>query len=403
MSDGMDRELEQMDVDGFAREIDTLGKEVKADLGEADIRHLKRFVRLSNVFWLGGLLFAGGAALLADAGQAVWAGVAVVIAGVVLSLARSSRWLLMHHISHRGYDKVPGIPKRFTSKVFASGWRRAVDWPDWMIPDAWAFEHNVLHHSYTGEVYDPDLVERNLAGLRKLKVPFFVRELIFVLFAMTWRFSYYAPNTARALRAGHPSRPQPVGSEIHADIWLRCYGFYFGLHYVLIPALFVPFGWQAVVFVLMATVIAEVLCNLHTFAVVVPNHTGDDLYRFDSRAGSKKAFYLRQVLGSVNFRTGGDVNDFAHLWLNYQIEHHLWPDLPMLRYQQVQPAVKAICDKYGVPYVQQSVWTRIRKMMDVAVGRTQMRWLPDEGARVASGAGENEAHVPAPGTLPVAG
>ncbi len=30
-------------------------------------------------------------------------------------------------------------------------------------------------------------------------------------------------------------------------------------------------------------------------------------------------FYLRAVIGSANFRTGGDFNDFVHGWLNYQI------------------------------------------------------------------------------------
>ena len=41
---------------------------------------------------------------------------------------------------------------------------------------------------------------------------------------------------------------------------------------------------------------------------------------------------------------GGDVNDFLHGWLNYQIEHHLFPDLPPLRYRQLQPKVKARCE-----------------------------------------------------------
>jgi hypothetical protein len=31
--------------------------------------------------------------------------------------------------------------------------------------------------------------------------------------------------------------------------------------------------------------------------------------------------------------TGSDANDFLHGWLNYQIEHHMFPDLSMLSYQ----------------------------------------------------------------------
>ena len=44
----------------------------------------------------------------------------------------------------------------------------------------------------------------------------------------------------------------------------------------------------------------------------------------------------------------------------------------MLAYQRVQPKVKALCEKYGVPYVQEGVVTRFKKMLDVAVGRTSM-------------------------------
>jgi fatty acid desaturase len=106
---------------------------------------------------------------------------------------------------------------------------------------------------------------------------------------------------------------------------------------------------------------------------VGPNHAGDDLYRFDDRPTSKAEFYARQVVGSVNYRTGGDLNDWLHLWLNYQIEHHLFPDVPMSTLQRIQPRVKEICERYGLPYVQESVWTRCRKMVGIFTGTTSMR------------------------------
>ena len=68
-----------------------------------------------------------------------------------------------------------------------------------------------------------------------------------------------------------------------------------------------------------------------------------------------------------------DVNDFLHGWLNYQIEHHLWPDLSMLSYQRSAPMVRAICEKHGVPYVQQNVFRRLKKTADIMVGATSMR------------------------------
>ena len=113
-------------------------------------------------------------------------------------------------------------------------------------------------------------------------------------------------------------------------------------------------------------VAAEILTNLHSFLIVVPNHAGEDVYRFKTPVKVKTDdFYLRAVIGSANFRTGGDVNDFLHGWLNYQIEHHMFADMTMLSYQRMAPEVKAICEKHGVPYVQESVFERLRKTLQV--------------------------------------
>ena len=63
-------------------------------------------------------------------------------------------------------------------------------------------------------------------------------------------------------------------------------------------------------------------------------------------------------------------------FLNYQVEHHLWPNLSALSYQRAHPELKAICAKHGVPFVQQSVPARLRKTIDVMVGKTSMRVFP---------------------------
>ena len=36
--------------------------------------------------------------------------------------------------------------------------------------------------------------------------------------------------------------------------------------------------------------------------------------------------------------------------LSYQVEHHLYPDMPSSRYKQMAPKVKAVCEQYGLPY-----------------------------------------------------
>ena len=73
-----------------------------------------------------------------------------------------------------------------------------------------------------------------------------------------------------------------------------------------------------------------------------------------------------------------DAWDFLHGFLNYQVEDHLWPNLSALSYQRAHPELKAICAKHGVPFVQQSVPARLKKTLDVMIGRASMRRFPPE-------------------------
>ena len=172
----------QIDYAGFAQTVTQMRKDILAELGDADLRHLRRVERWGRLCSLVGYAMAP------------W--FPNPLAALLMSHGNLTRWLLMHHIGHRGYDKVPGIPARYTSSVFAQGWRRFVDWFDWILPEAWNYEHNVLHHYHTGEVADPDLVEHNIADSWMSEQPRWVRYLIVVFFAATWKISYYAPNTA---------------------------------------------------------------------------------------------------------------------------------------------------------------------------------------------------------------
>jgi hypothetical protein len=47
----------------------------------------------------------------------------------------------------------------------------------------------------------------------------------------------------------------------------------------------------------------------------------------------------------------------------------------MRQYTRIQPQVKALCERHGIPYRQESVFRRFGRMLDVAVGRTSMREL----------------------------
>ncbi|MFW6058341.1 MAG: fatty acid desaturase family protein [Persicimonas sp.] len=359
----------KVDFKALAAELEELRAELDADVGPDDIAHLKKIERWGKVCTLLGY----GTAWMAPN----------PLSSMLISQGLLTRWLVMHHVSHRGYDKVPGIEPKYTSKVFGKGWRRLVDWMDWIYPEAWHEEHDFLHHYHLGEDDDPDLVERNTEWMRELDLPDWVEKLFVGLLAGTWKWAYYAPSTMRELqdaRARRDKKEEPEDAGLFnplkargREVWLKCLLPHAAWRFAAIPALFAPLGPVAVANVFLNSVGAELITNVHSFLIIGPNHTGDDLYRFDESIDSREEFYLRQIVGSANYSCGTELVDWMQMWLNYQIEHHIWPDLTMLQYRKVQPKVKALCERFGVPYVQESVFTRAKKMVDVIVGKTSMR------------------------------
>ena len=64
---------------------------------------------------------------------------------------------------------------------------------------------------------------------------------------------------------------------------------------------------------------------------------------------SRGQWYLRQMLGSANFDAGPAMR-FMSGNLCYQIEHHLYPDIPSNRLHEISLRVQEVCDKYDLPY-----------------------------------------------------
>ena len=58
---------------------------------------------------------------------------------------------------------------------------------------------------------------------------------------------------------------------------------------------------------------------------------------------------MRQLLGAANIE-GSPLFHVISGNLGYQVEHHLYPDMPSTRYGEIAPRVKEICERYELPY-----------------------------------------------------
>jgi fatty acid desaturase len=104
---------------------------------------------------------------------------------------------------------------------------------------------------------------------------------------------------------------------------------------------------QALVFL----VVQQGLFGLYLGCSFAPNHKGMPTLT----AADELDFVRRQVLTSRNVR-GSRLVDWLLGGLNYQIEHHLFPNMPRPSLRQAQPLVRAFCDHQQLAYVEASLF-----------------------------------------------
>ena len=118
--------------------------------------------------------------------------------------------------------------------------------------------------------------------------------------------------------------------------------------YVFFPALSGPFFPATIA----ANATANLVRNVWSYAIIFCGHfpDGAEVFTEEELEGETWGeWYLRQLLGSANF-TGGKLMHLMSGNLGYQIEHHLFPDLPSNRYPEIAEKVRDICERWDLPY-----------------------------------------------------
>ena len=96
---------------------------------------------------------------------------------------------------------------------------------------------------------------------------------------------------------------------------------------------------------LAADFTANIVRNVWAYSIIFCGHFPDQTYTFSQAEvedETRGGWYVRQLLGSANI----DGSPLFHLLagnLSFQVEHHLYPDLPSSRYAEIAPRVRDIC------------------------------------------------------------
>ena len=103
---------------------------------------------------------------------------------------------------------------------------------------------------------------------------------------------------------------------------------------------------------LAADALANIIRNVWAHAIIFCGHFPDQTYTFTQEEvenETRGGWYVRQLLGAANIE-GSPLFHVISGNLGYQVEHHLYPDMPSSRYSEIAPKVKDICERYELPY-----------------------------------------------------
>jgi linoleoyl-CoA desaturase len=336
-------------IEELGRELDELRAAIVADLGERDREYLYSIIKAQRGFEIAGrgLMYLGFL-------PPVWlAAVAALSVSKILDNME-----IGHNVMHGQYDwmREPGL----NSRVF--------EWDTVCPADQWKHSHNYLHHTYTN-IHNKDrdigysilrMDEAQEWNVLRLGQPVYAFVLMMLF---EWGVMGHDLEVENIL-AGKKTWPEV--KKLLLGQWRKA-GKQVLKDYLVFPALTGPLFFHT----LAGNVTANLVRNVWAFAIIFCGHfpTGVQTFTEEETADETRGeWYIRQMLGSANI-SGSKLFHLMSGNLSHQIEHHLFPDLPASRYPEMAPTVRALCEKYGLPYNTGplgkqigSVWKKIFKL-----------------------------------------
>jgi NADPH-dependent stearoyl-CoA 9-desaturase len=342
-------------IEELGREFDAIHDEVFAELGDRDSRYIRNTIKLHRH-----LVLAARGMLIGSRYKPLWlAGTAALSVAKILENME-----IGHNVMHGQWDWMND------PDINSQNW----DWDTASPADAWRHSHNYEHHTFTNiRGKDRDL------GYEIMRIdphqrwhPVYLLQPLYNLLLMgffEWGVALHDLNFD-AIHSGEKSKEKvleelkAIGAKARRQIVKDYIAFPLLSAAVAGPTKRVPGpaggpapaarrgSGRAFKSTLAANFTANIVRNVWAYSIIFCGHFPDQTYTFSEsevEEETRGGWYVRQLLGSANI-DGGPLFHLLAGNLSFQVEHHLYPDMPSSRYAEIAPRVRDICHRYGLPY-----------------------------------------------------
>jgi fatty acid desaturase len=320
------------DLDVICAELDAIRDDVMADLGEEDAHYIRQVIKTQRTLEVG-----GRAALLVSLFPPAW-----LVGTAALALAKILENMeIGHNVMHGQWDWMRD------PEINSSTW----EWDNVSSAEGWKHSHNFQHHTFTNVVgRDRDL------GYAIMRIdpaqPWHPVHLAQPVYNLVLAALFEWGVALHDIELDEVRRERKPWSAAKQDLkrLARKARKQVIKDYVIWPVLSGPSAVPA----LFGSLSANLVRNVWSHAIIFCGHFPDGAETFDYREEqleeeTRGGWYVRQLLGSANL----DGRRLFHIMagnLSFQIEHHLFPDVPSSRYHEISPRVREVCERHGLPY-----------------------------------------------------
>lgn len=253
--------------------------------------------------------------------------------------------VLMHDANHGAFSRHKWVNNLLSKSMYFLGG----------YPANWRYQHNTLHHKYTNiEGYDEDISPVSVLRFSPHKPKYRIHRFqhiyawfFYALMTISWVIYRDFVQLNRYFDQNDKSFSKRSFSYHLIDLIIAKL-IYFGIFLVL-PILLNPTHWGAILtgFFIMHLICGFVLGIIFQTAHVM---TSTSFPVADSNDQLENNWTVHQLFTTTNYSPKSKWFSWLIGGLNYQVEHHLFPQISHVHYASLSKFVQTIAQKYDIPY-----------------------------------------------------
>jgi len=251
---------------------------------------------------------------------------------------------VMHGAAHGSYSNKAWINNLFASTMYALGGNVF----------NWKIQHNILHHTYTNiNEYDQDIASKgpirlsDHAPIKKIHRYQYIHAFFFyglmTMFKVIRDFTQMAEFNKDGYARQYHLNPTMVYLKM-----IIVKALYFSV-VIGLPILLTPFTWWQVLlgFAMMHWTTGLILGTVFQLAHVVE---GLEQPLPDATGIIKTDWAVHELRTTSDFARNNHLLNWYIGGLNFQIEHHLFPQICHVHYRKIAPIVEKTAREFGLSY-----------------------------------------------------